>query len=119
MYDCLLMNAFESYSKQTRFGIRAATSSVRQFVWSMTEQKVVSGARQLAKSFPKFMFVQYGANFVRDRSPANNIYMPTYITISQTVKYKLHGRAYSTSFDGRHFYTRCYKTIDGVELRAL
>ncbi|CAO3622008.1 unnamed protein product [Mucor fragilis] len=52
-YDCLLMNAFESYSKQTRFGIRAATSSARQFVWSMTEQKVVSGARQLAKSFPK------------------------------------------------------------------
>ncbi|KAK4519068.1 uncharacterized protein ATC70_009299 [Mucor velutinosus] len=50
-YDCLLMNAFESYSQQSPFGIRAATSTVRHFVWNMTEYKLVSGVRQLVKSF--------------------------------------------------------------------
>ncbi|KAK4510814.1 uncharacterized protein ATC70_005248 [Mucor velutinosus] len=52
-YDCLLMNAFESYSQQSPSGIRAATSTVRHFVWNMTEYKLVSGVRQLVKSFPK------------------------------------------------------------------
>jgi len=31
-YDCLLMNAFESYSQQSPSGIRAATSTVRHFI---------------------------------------------------------------------------------------
>ncbi|KAK4520330.1 uncharacterized protein ATC70_008464 [Mucor velutinosus] len=236
-YDCLLMNAFESYSQQSPSGIRAATSTVRHFVWNMTEYKLVSDVRQLVKSFPKgrqgntldlasmvlerlssvfvskvctfpsfqcerkvscsmekahayakddffsfiymlptniinemrdchgffneaaldakfndlfrekvleehqkgrcnaprcdgvstsfrslpqdnqfpkLMFVQDGANFVLGRTAGNNVYMPTYIHVSQTVKYKLHGRIYSTSFDGVHFYTRCYKTIGGI-----
>ncbi|KAK4518542.1 GTP-binding protein [Mucor velutinosus] len=53
VYDSLLVNAYESYSQQPRFGIRAATLTVRQFVWNMTEYKIVSGAPRMVKTFPK------------------------------------------------------------------
>ncbi|KAK4521099.1 alpha,alpha-trehalase nth1 [Mucor velutinosus] len=49
--------------------------------------------------FPEFLFIQDGANFVLGRTAGNNVYLPTYIHISQTLKYKLHGRVYLTCYD--------------------
>ncbi|KAK4518543.1 U6 snRNP-associated protein Lsm7 [Mucor velutinosus] len=49
--------------------------------------------------FPEFLFIQDGANFVSGRTAGNNVYLSTYIHISQTSKYKLHGRVYSTCYD--------------------
>ncbi|KAK4513261.1 Ras- protein Rab-18 [Mucor velutinosus] len=222
VYDSLLVNAYESYSQQSHFGIRAATLTVRQFVWNMTEYKIVSGAPRMVKTFPKghegdthdlasnilqrlsgafaskictfpslqcerkvscsvekahayardaffefiymipttiveelrdcrgfineaaldvkfndlfrekvlkehqkgkcnfpgcdgvstslkvlpqddqfpeFLFIQEGANFVPGRTAGDNVYLSTYIHISQNLKYKLHGRVYSTCYD--------------------
>ncbi|KAK4521055.1 uncharacterized protein ATC70_004045 [Mucor velutinosus] len=223
VYDSLFVNAYESYSQQSRFGIRAATLTVRQFFWNMTEYKIVSIVPRMVKTFPKghegdthdlaskilqrlsgafaskicaflslqcerkvscsvekahayardaffkfiymipttiveelrdcrgfineaaldvkfndlfrekvvleehqkgkcnfpgcdgvstslkvlpqddqfpeFLFIQEGANFVPGRTAGNNVYLSTYIHISQTLKYKLHGRVYSTCYD--------------------
>ncbi|KAI7888789.1 uncharacterized protein EV154DRAFT_604503 [Mucor mucedo] len=74
---------------------------------------------------PPFLFITDPTNFVRrhesfssNSENANinhsNIYFPENISLTKNSQYQLHGRVYSTSSTGEHFFTVCYKIIDAV-----
>lgn len=63
-------------------------------------------------SFPPFLFILDMCNFVVV-SNKNNVYFPATIRINDSTHYSLHGRVYSTASSGSHFYTICYKQING------
>ncbi|CEP10478.1 hypothetical protein [Parasitella parasitica] len=61
--------------------------------------------------FPPFLFILDLCNFVSYGT--KNVYFPSVIQINDNVKYTLYGRVYSTMSWGCHFYTICYKLING------
>lgn len=61
---------------------------------------------------PPFLILTDPINFMQIERTEKNIYFPEIITICDNAKYILHGRVYSTSAEGSHFYTVCYKVID-------
>ncbi|KAI9273813.1 hypothetical protein EDC94DRAFT_579786 [Helicostylum pulchrum] len=61
---------------------------------------------------PPFIFLSDPTGFMQVQRTESNIYLPETISICTNATYTLHGRVYSTSSDGSHFFTVFYKIID-------
>lgn len=62
---------------------------------------------------PPFLYVSDPTNFTEKENIRPNIYFPERIEIcNSSAVYTLHGRVYSSSSNGDHFFTVCYKIIN-------